>query len=544
MPFQISPGVNVTEKDLTNIVPAVATTLGGFAGYFKWGPVEDVTLVDSEDNLVSLFGKPDNNNAQYWWTAANFLGYTNALNVVRKIHSSGANAVAAGNGTRGDADYEVLSNTGTSGLLLKNEENYFSQLNGGTSPGVLSTGLTGADLVYFGAKYPGALGNSLRVSMSDKHELQAVAAVDATAGASFIKLTAAGVPLLNGEVAVGDTIKLPGGGSYTVSGFSGGGVGGLGDSDASVACIAASVGSAGAAGTTANHGCEISYLHTDDGFFVSPTIGAADAGTGLTANVQWAYSGNFSATPDTSTDAAKFGAVKDEIHIAVVDEDGLFSGARGTVLETFSASKGQDAKKFDGTGNYYVNVINDQSKYIWWGDHPDSINIGEGASGDSQGREWGTPFTTIEAGTAVDGGDGSTFDCLTRNFYGSMTGGHDGDTFLNTELYTNGYDKFADAETIDCSLLLGGPAHETLAGQLIDLVDARKDCVAFLSPRYEDCVERPSVSEAQESSVDYYNNTLNKSSSYGVFDSGWKYQYDRYNDIYRWVPLNGDIAGL
>jgi len=226
----------------------------------------------------------------------------------------------------------------------------------------------------------------------------------------------------------------------------------------------------------------------------------------------------------------------------------LFSGARNTVLETFSASKAFDAKKFDGTGNYYVNVINKQSQYIWWGDHPDDLNTVTGLSGGGEGRNWGGLLANVKGGTVdADGKSGITFERLTRNFYGSALGGNDGGQTNNAYLYaglSGGYDLFEDAETVDVNLVLGGPAEATLAGKLIDLVDARKDAIAFLSPLRSNVVERPNATTAQAAAVDYYNNTLNKSSSYGVFDSGWKYQYDRYNDLYRWVPLNGDIAGL
>ena len=164
MPFQISPGVNVTEKDLTNIVPAVATTIGGIAGYFNWGPAEDRVLVDSENNLVSLFGKPDNNTAEQWWTAANFLGYNNALQVVRKVNTDAANAGAYAQGYRGTIGDQWPG----AGLLVKNPEAYDALIRGNT--GSEGAGLSGGDEVFFIAKYAGELGNSLKVSMSDKHE--------------------------------------------------------------------------------------------------------------------------------------------------------------------------------------------------------------------------------------------------------------------------------------------------------------------------------------------------------------------------------------
>jgi|TARA_R110002096_G_scaffold171321_2_gene344102 hypothetical protein len=547
MPFQISPGVNVTEKDLTNIVPAVATTIGGIAGYFNWGPADERVLVDSEDNLVALFGKPDNNNAEQWWTAANFLGYANALQAVRVVNSSALNAVAFTSG-RGDSGDPF-----STGILIKNRDAYITAIDGGITAGADSDGLETGDDVCWAAKYPGDLGNSLKVSVSDKHErifggggvAGSISGVTAISGNSYIGLTGAGGahggwqvnhtvnrPTIFQEVAVGDSIKLVSG-SYTVTGFSG----------ASAGVDSAEIIVGG--GVTANHTAEgVFYSH----ILLDSAIAAADASAsgGGTATVKWAYSGNFAATPDTSTDAAKFQAVNDEVDIAVIDEDGLFSGAAGTVLETFSASKAKDAKKFDGSGNYYVNAINEGSKYIWWGDHPDHLgpNI-TGLSGGigSGGRPWGTLLTNIDTSTTEDGGSGFTFGSLRRNTYFTLQGGTDGTGFTNTGLYADGYDHFQDAETVDVNLILGGNAQSTVGGQLIDLVDARKDAIAFLSPLRADVVDKtPTV--AQENAVNYYNNTLNKSSSYGVFDSGWKYQYDRYSDMYRWIPLNGDVAGL
>jgi len=517
MPFQISPGVNVTEKDLTNIVPTVASNVGGIAGYFQWGPCEERVLIDSEDNLVTVFGKPDDNTADYFWSAANFLGYANALQVVRKADSTAANAVAKANGSRGDTNWTMGS---TSGFLIKNEDDYFSQVSGGTSPGVLSTGLSGdGEVAYFTSKYPGILGSSLKVSMSDKHEVVVASGISsAIEGDTFVDVTDKNI---RGEVAVGDILKITSG-SYTVSGFSGGATA-VGDTSTSLS----------------NHKTEATeYTHIN----LETAILSGDVGTGLTGTVTWAYAGNFDSEPNTSTDATKFGAINDEIHIAVIDEDGKFSGAKGTVLETFSASKAQDARKFDGTGNYYANVINTKSNYLWWGDHPDSISNADGTSGgnSADSNDWGTSFASIDA----EGVSGATFDSLVRNYYASFVGGGDGSSFNNSSLYTNGYELFEDAETVDVSLLIGGPAEETLSGKLIDLVDARKDCLAFLSPPREDVVGQTSVGTASQSAVDYYNTDLDKSSSYGVFDSGWKYQYDRYNDVYRWAPLNADIAGL
>jgi len=563
MAFQVSPGVNVTEKDLTNIVPSVATTVGGFAGYFKWGPAEEIVQIDSERNLISNFGKPDNANADYWWSAANFLAYGNDLRVVRKLPGSAANAIARGSGNRGDAlvqfFYGQTGGTryagGTSGIAIKNEDDYYTTfLSGITLPHEGSLGLSGAAKVYFSAKYAGDLGNSLTVSMSDKTSDQVFAGQFGVTGqTSSVNLQGIkygmGIGALNinatggtirGNVAVGDIVTVSGSGKdYTVIGFSGG-----------VSGANAIQRRDGFSGPDAHENETAAYKH----ILVTPDLDDADTSTGLTATVKWKYSGQFDRFPDTSTDAAKFGIINDEVQIVVVDSGGKWSGTPGTVLERFEASKARDAKRFDGSSNYYVNVINDRSKYIWWGDHPgDDIVQSTGISGapDDQGIKWGDDFAAVQSQDGTDSSSGPTFDSLMRNFYSVLDGGADAgtgenlnSTTNNSGLYTNGYDLFQDAETVDCALLIGGPAQSTLAGKLIDLAEARKDCVAFLSPLRSDCVGTTALTTKVDNVVDYYNNTLNKSSSYGVFDSGWKYQYDNHNDVFRWVPLNGDVAGL
>ena len=145
MAFQLSPGVQVTEKDLTNIIPAVSSSAGAFVGAFAWGPAEQVKTISSEVNLVKQFGKPKPGyNLVDWFTAANFLGYGNNLQVVRAVHSNAKNATA-GTGSPG------------TGLLIKNETHYDNSYSNGE-------GSVGP----FAAKYPGVMGNGIRVSMADR----------------------------------------------------------------------------------------------------------------------------------------------------------------------------------------------------------------------------------------------------------------------------------------------------------------------------------------------------------------------------------------
>jgi phage tail sheath protein FI len=378
MAFQLSPGVLVTEKDLTSVVPSVATTAGGFAGAFQWGPAEQVVTVDSENMLVERFGVPDDNTYESFFTAANFLSYGNNLQVVRAVPAGARNAVA---------------NASATAVLIKNEDQYVGSYQDGAG-----------NVGEFAAKYPGTLGNGIKISMAD-----------------------------------GDTYST------------------------------------------------------------------------------WAYKDLFDAAPNVSPYASSFGATRDEMHIIVIDADGKWTGQKDTVLEKFPfVSKAKDAKRSDGTSIYYKNVINDQSKYIWWMDHPANMT------------NWNT---------AADGG--TVYDVLASNVTVTLSNGTTSTTPVDANIIS-AINLFSNSEKFDISLFPVGPASSAVAAAAIAMAETRKDCIVFLSPEKSDVVNNIG-SEATDSIA--FRNLLS-SSSYASIDSGWKYQYDRYNDVYRWVPLNGDTAGL
>ena len=230
---------------------------------------------------------------------------------------------------------------------------------------------------------------------------------------------------------------------------------------------------------------------------------------------------SFDSAPSTSEYATNLGktSAADEVHIAVIDEDGLISGTPGTVLETFAfLSQASDAKKSDGSTNYYKNVINAQSQYIYWGSH------------DSTLTDAGEPLSTQS--TYTDGGLVSD----------SMSGGVDGNTVGTAELQA-GYDLLEDADTVDVNLLFGtadADGSDVMAKYLIAIAEARKDCVAFVSPPTEDTVNGGVNAVAN---VKTWADGL-PSSSYGVTDSSAVYVYDKYNDVYRWIGAAGHVAGL
>jgi len=382
MAFQLSPGVNVSEIDLTTVIPSVATSTGAFVGPFAWGPIGEVTTISDEVRLVNTFGKPDSNNYEYWFSAANFLAYGNNLKVVRTQDLGALNATA--NGT---------------GVLIKNEDDYNDNHS---SYAAGAFGATGG----WAAKYAGTLGNSILVSMADAN-------------------------------------------TYNV----------------------------------------------------------------------WTYASQFSAVPNTSSYVASRGGANDEVHVVVVDEDGLWTGTAGTVLEKYAfVSKASDAKDDSGNSNYYKDVVNRQSQYIWSLSHP--TNLGTGTA-------WGSVANT------------SAFKLFSSNSSNSLSAGVVGTT--STANVTTGWDSFKNAESIDVSLLVTGQGNSTVATYVIsNVAETRKDCVAFISPEKADCVDNAGQ---EVTDIKAFRNGL-ASSSYAFLDSGYKYQYDKYSDVYRWIPLNGDIAGL
>ena len=384
MAFLVSPGVEIKEIDATNVIPAVSSSIGGFAGSFNWGPTEEIVQVGSENELVEKFGSPDSNTAKYFLTAASFLKYGNALKVVR-VSSGHLNATADG-----------------SGQLVKNEDDYDNNYSNGS----LSKG-------NWVAKYPGVLGNSLKVSM-------------VTAGIS-----------------------------------------------------------------TTNYN-------------------------------NWAFKGQFDAKPGTSSFATDLGktSAADELHVCVIDEDGAITGTPNTVLERFAfVSQGSDAKKDDGTSNFYKEVINQTSEWVWWADHDTSLtDAGETIA--SQSGAMTTNTAVIDS---------------------SLAGGTDDNAPTVGEIAL-GYDKFEDAETVDVNLLFAYPdanGANTISNDLIAIATARKDCMAFVSPPLEDTVG----AAAPATDVIAFADTLT-SSSYASCDSGALYVYDKYNDVYRYIGGAGHVAGL
>ena len=461
MAFQVSPGVLVQERDLTNVIPAVATTIGAVAGQFNQGPMDEVTSISSEKELVETFGKPDSTNFEFWFSAASFLQYSSSLRVVRAANTSSVNSCVSG-----------------TALRIKNTDHY---QNGDGTTGPYNNG--SANVGEWAARTAGAWGNNLKVSVCPS----------ATAYEAVNKTTTN-----DASTAVGDTtIVLTSGTDFNV-----GDIVNFGESG--------------------GHEYRITGVSTNTLTFVRHPSGTGGLHTAVANGSQvrrrWQYYDLVDKAPVTSTYASNRSGVNDEMHIVVVDEDGGITGTAGEVLEVYdSVSKGSDAKTAQGDTNYYVDVLYNQSEYIYWMDHV------------ATGSNWGSAVA------------GLTFTALSAPFARSLVSGADGSAVSTAELKT-AYEKYNDADTVDVNLIIAGKGNATHIDNLITIAENRKDAIVFVSPERADVVNVTN-STTQTTNVKGFFDSI-RSSSYAVFDSGYKYTYDKYNDVFRYVPLNGDIAGL
>ena len=465
MAFQVSPGVLVQERDLTNIIPAVSTSIGAVAGQFQKGPIDEIVSISSEQELVDTFGKPDSATFEHFFTASNFLQYSNALRVVRAQNTSVTNATASG-----------------SSILIKNTDDYTN--NYSTGQGSVGT---------FAARTAGVHGNSLQVSTCPS-------------ASAYEQISTSLVASTSTTNAVGDTsIAVDEGDNFNV-------------------------------GDIIQFSTTASTDDFDDGEFYRITAITSETltfvqhprGSGGLKRVivdnskikrRWRYYDSVDRAPGTTAWAANRSGSGDEIHVVVVDEDGVISGEPGRVLEAFSSmSKASDAKTPQGDNNYYPDVIYNKSAYIYWMDH------------NTSGSNWGNAAT------------GTTFTAVNTPTLESLAGGAAGSTVTDGQLLT-AYEKFSDAETVDVGLIMAGPSGSiTHIDNLITIAENRKDAVVFASPQRSDVVNITNSNKQMTNVIGFFNSI--RSSSYVVFDSGYKYGYDRYNDVYRFVPLNGDMAGL
>jgi len=494
MAFLVSPGIQVREFDLTTVVPAVATTEGAIAGVFQWGPVEQRVLVSSEKNLASRFGEPTADNFETFFTAASFLAYGNQLYVSRAVDSTAFNATA---------NVGVVANT-----LVRNDDHYESLTFGDS------------DLLYI-AKYPGSLGNSLQISVCDSADAYSnnhtnddsdtTVALKFTTGANTANLDIINnvdgfatanteMNTIRGKLNVGDLLEI---GNTT-----------LGTQFIRITEI----------GSASRIGSSNTYTAT---IKLSEKMSLISDITMDTVKRRWGFFNLFDSAPGTSDYVADRHSggegARDEVHVVVLDEDGDITGQKRTVLETFSnLSRATDAKTPDGSANYYKTVLNTSSDWVWW------ANDRSGAA----------------SATAANISASTNEDPLYQSF--TQGAGEGDESTVSLGALQTASDLFADPEKVDISIFMQGKARggtngTAYANYLIDNVaEKRLDTVVTISPERADVVGNR-INPADD--IVTFRNSL-RSSSYGICDTGYKYMYDKYNDVFRYVPLNGDIAGL
>ena len=519
MSFLKSPGVHVREIDLTTIVPAVSTSIGAIAGAFEKGPVNSIVTVGSEEDLVKVFGKPQNSSNQFetFFTATNFLQYSDELKVVR-CESGVTNAIASG-----------------TSILIRDDDHYEDSFEDGQ-----------ASVGEWAARTAGIHGNSLGVSICANAAAYEETAVTTTSaeealGQTVISVTDGTVFTIHDIVNFGETLGF----EYQV---------------------------------TAADASTITIKLKDDpnGVGLQSTIATA-----TNIRRRWRFYDLFDAAPGTSDYATQNQrGTLDEIHVVVYDQQGEINGfavesngnRTSAVLETFAnLSKNPNCKSPQGDSVYYADKIFRTSSFIYWMDH------------NSAGTNWGTDFTgetsqiVMEDG-GTDGAGANAGDNIVLDATGTSNEDENGNIELEiggtsyaaldtptTSNLKNGtddyavtageleiaYDNFEDTESVDVNLILGGKGggagdsastQDTHVTMLHALVETRRDCVAFASPHRSATVGVSSSITATDNVVDAFD--LCPSSSYMVFDSAYKQMYDKYNDVFRFVPMNGDTAGL
>jgi len=545
MASQVSPGIVIKERDLSNAVITGAQQItAAFASTFQKGPINEIININSQKQMIDVFGKPSDANAEDWYVASEFLNYGGRLAIVRAA-TSVLNATATGTGVlvRNDLDFEA--GTGSSQTFV--------------------------------AKTAGTWGNSLKVVVVDRGYDQIITfdkapdvtpvvgstltfASGKTAVVGSYDLTSKEVTVnnvLGGLISAGDSItetedpiasfthdgvteagRTPG--TYTPAADAGG---------ASFQVVVADAG-AGVGGAVT-----VTLLTAGDGYEIGDTItlaGASTGGgsdiiatvatilddeTGVSAVRDWYINTEIGTTgltlasigprPGTSVYASSRGIANDEVHVIVIDTTGNISGSANTIVERFTyLSKLSDGKGSEGGNTYYKNVLNEQSSFVYTGADL-ATNFGDTAE-------------------EMDGSDFAIYGFVSTD----LTGGTDDYSYDNGQV-GNAYDLFLDTEeaTVDFILMGGSMPLESetkaKASKVISIAASRKDCIAFVSPHKGNQVGSNgalTTSQQKVNTINFFNGLT--STSYAIFDSGYKYFYDRFNDKYRYIPCNGDIAGL
>lgn len=553
---QLSPGIITREVDLTiGRSDNVTDNIGGIAGPFAIGPVAESTDITNEQELIDIFGKPSStdNQYEYWMSAASYLSYGGVLKVVRADDDDLKNA-------------RVGYNTDAT-LKIKNFDDYNSQTTGN---------------YHYAAKTPGTWANDLRICVIDDF-------ADQTIGFSTSDLGNAGVVVGNG-VTTGISATIIGSGSTsTFDGYLKGIITGVttDTSNSNSTFDVKIVSRVSTAGTEtkiaysdnvryASFSASDSLTLMNNSGVSTGNIGAITASSAVDWYDQQTLSGLDNSTifwktiapkPVTNQYTTDRNGYNDGIHVVVIDDKGSISGIQGTILEKhISLSKAEDSISLVNSPqkNYYRNYLANFSKYVYAGTNyytvADTTNsIVPVATGFTAytgvAAASFTPITLSNGGWNRDA-QGSTFNAIGNQTFTLATGadyssgseGSSGSLTATLGNLSSAYDLLSNSDEVDLDFLIYGPGLGTLeesqakANKLISIANDRKDCLAVISPYREAIVDITNTTTQTDNILNFF--APLSSSSYAVFDSGYKYTYDRFNNLFRYVPTNADVAGL
>ena len=548
---QLSPGVLVREVDLTvGRADNVLDNIGAIAGPFSMGPVNDAIDITTEQELINTFGKPLSTDSQYqyWMSAASYLSYGGVLKVVRTAGSTLQNA---------NAGVGVAYTTMTGSARIDNYDDYLNEHTEATN-------------FNYAAKNPGSWANNLKVCFIDDQ-------ADQTIGITTNNLKTAGF-----VVGYGVTAQLPANsvipGIGTTSAFNGylkGIITGV-STDATNSASTINVKITQRVSTTGvlsatdyQEGTSYAAFDTSDAVWPVNNSGSLSTVTAYTpATVaDWydaqtldltnsiVYWKEIAPKPTTNKYVLDRKGKNDACHIVVVDDLGDVTGIQGALLEKhISLSKALDAISAVNSPQkiWYEGFLALYSEYIYGGGNPSNA-IDSYWGTDPVASGFSTDFTKVTAGDSLWGvnAQGVTYSVIGNKSY-LLTGGIDysaagGQKCELGDLITS-YGKFANKDEIEVDYLIMGPGFDSeydsqaKAGYLISLAQSRKDCVTTIGPHRASLVGISNSTDQTDNLVKYFSTLA--SSSYAIFDSGYKYTYDRFNNKFRWIPTNADIAGL
>ena len=553
----VSPGVLVREVDLTvGRADNFGVSAGAIAGPFQQGPVDFPVTITNEQELLSVFGKPlsTDNQFEYWMSASSFLSYTGILQVVRTDGSLLNNAnVGVGIAQTSDAK-------------IKNYDDYAQNYQNATN-------------FYYAAKNPGQWGNGLKVCYIDDF-------ADQTLGITTTNLGNIGAIVGNGVTCNLENVVLPGTGSTSLfNGYLKGIITGVttdttsGNSSITVKVVSRV--SSGGTETTVGYkeGSDFEFKTTRNVNFVQQNTGIVTQ-TGVTpySADDWYNNQTLGLTnstvywkaiadkPVTNQYVSDRSGKADSLHIVVVDDNGSITGIKGNILERHTnLSKASDAVSSANAPQkiYYKDYLATESAYLFAAASPGSANdTVHNTFPVGTGFEVSSTYDPYEIADGVWGqsAQGISFSVIGNKTY-TLDGGLDytsstgvsGGGF-NAQLsdLTTSYDLFRNKENIDVDFLINGPGlgskeeSQAKANYLIDIAEARQDAVAVISP-YRSAVVGSNLNNTsaatQTTNIIQFFDAI-QSSSYAVFDSGYKYMFDRFNNAFRYVPCNADVAGL